>query len=65
MRIREENLDDYTLKTDEELIGIISEFGCGETEFHTADVERLILEKMALKKEIIHLKKQRTLACCI
>ena len=42
--------DDYTLKTNEELIDIISEFGCGETEFHTADIERLIKENEHLKK---------------
>lgn len=36
--------EDYILKTNEELIDIISDFGCGETEFHTVDIERLIKE---------------------
>ena len=40
--------DDYCLKTDEELLSNISYFGCGECDFHTADVERLIMEKRAL-----------------
>lgn len=40
----DESGDDYKLKTNGELIDIISEFGCGETEFHTSDIERLIRE---------------------
>ena len=36
--------EDYILKTNEELIDIICDFGCGETEFHTVDIERLIKE---------------------
>jgi len=39
-----DNQEDYTLKTNEELKDIIRNFGCGETEFHTADIERLIKE---------------------
>lgn len=42
--------DDYVLKTNEELIDIISEYGIGETEFHTADIERLLTENIFLKK---------------
>lgn len=42
--------DDYVLKTNEELIDIISEFGLGETEFHTADIDRLITENIFLEK---------------
>lgn len=42
--------DDYVLKTNEELIDIISEFGLGETEFHTADINRLITENIFLEK---------------
>jgi len=49
----QENLDEsgdgYILKTDAELIDIICNFGCGETEFHTADIERLIKEKQFLE----------------
>lgn len=40
----DEHGDDYILKTNKELIDIICDFGFGETEFHTADVERLIVE---------------------
>ena len=39
-----DNQEDYTLKTNEELKDIIINFGCGETEFHTGDIERLIKE---------------------
>jgi hypothetical protein len=42
--------DDYVLKSDAELIDIICNFGCGETEFHTADIERLIKEKHFLEE---------------
>ena len=52
----QECLEDYTLKTDEELIEQISLFGCGEDEFHTADVERLIKEKDLLLNELYKLK---------
>ena len=45
-----ENIDDYKLKSDQELLDSIGYFGCGETEFHTADIERLILEKQHLEK---------------
>lgn len=48
----EESGDDYILKTDAELIDIISDFGCGETEFHTADIERLIREKHFLEERL-------------
>lgn len=34
----------YQLKTDSELVGKISEFGFGELEFHTADIERLVTQ---------------------
>jgi hypothetical protein len=34
----------YTLKTNKEIINIISQFGNGETEFHTVDIERLVVE---------------------
>lgn len=36
--------DGYKIKTNKELINIISDFGLGETEFHTVDIERLIKE---------------------
>ncbi len=36
--------DGYRLKTNNELIDMICEFGSGETEFHTVDIERLIKE---------------------
>ena len=40
----DEAQDGYKLKTNDELIDIIVDFGCGKTEFHTADIERLIRE---------------------
>ena len=43
---------DYQLKSDEELIEIICNFGFGETEFHTADIERLLKEKQYLQKKL-------------
>lgn len=48
----DENDDGYILKTDEQLIDIIINFGNGETEFHTADIERLIREKQQLEKQL-------------
>ena len=58
------NLEDYILKTNEELIQIISAFGCGITEFHTADIELLIMENIQLKNENdwIDIEKQKPLA---
>jgi hypothetical protein len=44
-----ESGDNYKLKTNDELIDIIRDFGCGETEFHTADIERLIKENEEIK----------------
>ena len=35
---------EYQLKTDSELIEKIAEFGFGELEFHTADIERLVTQ---------------------
>lgn len=43
-----EQEDSYTLKTNKELVNLIIDFGCGETEFHTADIERLIKEHSKL-----------------
>jgi hypothetical protein len=53
-----DNLEDYEykLKSDAELIDDISKFGLGETEFNTADIERLIKEKQYL--ENLFLNKQ-------
>lgn len=48
----QENLDDYVLKTDMELMDMISYFGCGELEFHTADIERLYREKRFLEERV-------------
>ena len=46
----DESGDGYILKTDSELIDIITNFGNGETEFHTADIERLLREISFLKE---------------
>ena len=48
----DETDDGYILKTDEQIIDTIINFGCGETEFHTADIERLIREKQQLEKQL-------------
>lgn len=48
----DKNDDGYILKTDEQLIDTIINFGNGETEFHTADIERLIREKQELEKQL-------------
>ena len=56
MNIKEqlqEGLDDYILKTNEELVDDIICFGLGETDFHTTDIERLIKENEYLKKEVV------------
>jgi len=42
--------DDYILKTDEEIIDIISDFGNGLCEFHTLDINRLVVENQRMKK---------------
>lgn len=52
----QEGLDDYTLKTDEEIIEQLCLFGSGIDNFHTADVERLLKEKQLLLKETYELK---------
>lgn len=46
----DEDGDNYQLKTNEEIINIIIDFGFGETEFHTIDIERLLKENQRLKK---------------
>jgi len=50
----QDSLDDsgdvYQLKTDGEIIDMISEFGCGVLEFHTVDINRLIVENQRMKK---------------
>lgn len=55
----QENLDErdenYVLKTNSELIDMIIDFGCGETEFHTADIERLIKENKKMVSVIENL----------
>ena len=42
----------YQLKTDEEIIDMISEFGNGYLEFHTVDINRLIVENERMKKKL-------------
>lgn len=45
-----ESGDFYVLKTDEEIISIITEFGNGMCEFHTLDINRLIVENQRMKE---------------
>lgn len=47
--------EDYILKTNKELIDVICDFGMGETEFHTADIERLIKENYKQRELILEL----------
>ena len=54
----QEGMHDYTLKTDEEIIKILCEFGSGETDFHTADVERLLKQKQWQEKRIKELESE-------
>lgn len=42
----------YILKTDQELVNILVEFGDGVTEFHTRDIQRLLIENERLRKNI-------------
>jgi len=51
-RLYEESYEDYQLKTNEEIIDIIINFGSGETEFHTEDINRIIVENQKMKKDI-------------
>ena len=50
--IENEHEDGYQLKTDEEIIDMISEFGSGELEFHTVDINRLIVENQRMKEKL-------------
>jgi hypothetical protein len=51
-QMEDEQEDGYQLKTNEEIIDIISEFGNGETEFHTLDINRLVVENDRAKRLI-------------
>ena len=58
-----ENGIDYTLKSNDELNHIIQDFGLGETEFHTADISRLIDENKELREKnenLIEIDKERS-----
>jgi len=48
----EESGDSYRLKTDSQIIDMIIDFGCGETEFHTADIERILRQKRLLQEKV-------------
>tara|TARA_R110000851_G_C12662674_1_gene521615 strand:- start:55 stop:354 length:300 start_codon:yes stop_codon:yes gene_type:complete len=50
--MEDEQMDGYQLKTNEEVIDIISYFGNGETEFHTIDINRLVVENDRAKRLI-------------
>lgn len=49
-QMEDEQVDGYQLKSNEDIIDIISEFGNGETEFHTLDINRLVVENQRMKK---------------
>lgn len=53
----QDNLEDYTLKTEQELINMIIDFGCGELEFHTADIELLIKINQSQQRELDNMLK--------
>ena len=55
--MEDEQMDGYQLKTNEEIIDIISEFGNGETEFHTLDINRIVVENERVINFISALKK--------
>jgi hypothetical protein len=44
----DEQMDGYKLKTNEEIIDMIMEFGNGELAFHTLDINRLVVENRRL-----------------
>lgn len=44
--------DGYKLKTNEEIINKIKYFGNGETNFHTVDINRLVVENDRVKRLI-------------
>jgi len=50
--MEDEQMDGYQLKTNEEIIDIIREFGNGETEFNTLDINRLVVENDRAKRLI-------------
>lgn len=48
----DEHADGYQLKSDEDIINIIIDFGNGETEFHTLDINRLVVENQRMKDKL-------------
>lgn len=42
--------EEYTLLTDEQLASYLSENGCGVYEFHSADIDRVLIENMRMKQ---------------
>ncbi len=59
-QMEDEQVDGYQLKSNEDIIDIISEFGNGETEFHTLDINRLVVENDRAKKLIELFKASKT-----
>lgn len=49
----EDHEPEFKLKTNQEIINMICEFGCGETEFHTGDIERLVKENNYLRQHSV------------
>lgn len=47
----------YQLKSNEEIIEIIKDFGSGECEFHTTDINRLVVDNLRMEKLLRELAK--------
>lgn len=48
----------YQLKSNEEIIEAITDFGSGECEFHTADINRLVVDNQRMEKLLRDLSKE-------
>lgn len=50
--IEDEQMDGHKLKTNEEIIDMIAEFGSGVMEFHSVDINRIVVENDHAKRLI-------------
>lgn len=58
--MEDEQMDGYQLKTNQDIIDQIAEFGNGKTEFHTIDINRLVVENERVKREFETLEASKT-----